>query len=89
MKRIKEKTLETLYTAGMLAVFLSFTAGVTLFFCGYTVSAFILLAITVLSALAAGWAEIRYIKQLAAAAREREVLRREKKKTNKKSTDER
>lgn len=65
MKRIKEKTLETLYTAGMLVLLLSFTASVTLFFCGYTVPVFILLSISVLSALAAGRAEIRYTKQQA------------------------
>lgn len=79
MKRIKEKTLEALYTAGMLVLLLSFTAGVTLFFCGYTVPAFILLAISVLGALAAGWAENRYLKQLAASARE--GLHRAKKKS--------
>ena len=65
MKRIKEKTLETVFTAGMLVLLLSFTAAGTLFFCGYMVPVFILLAISVLSALAAGWAEIRYAKQLA------------------------
>ena len=65
MKRIKEKTLEALYTVGMLVLLLSFTAAVTLWLCGYTVPVFILSTISVLSALTAGWAEIRYTKQQA------------------------